>query len=140
MPSLQEVLAVSVVLCLAVTGSHQTAQSQNSTQDASSRRQRRSTAAGANPYGQLQTLVNGLEMSGMNTDMYLSYTPSTPAPHNINCYIETKVTRGGRCVQMGPRGRPSTRRLWMCQAGIDLGISPDCPPPTTRRSPRGRSG
>ena len=37
----------------------------------------------------LQHLVNALQSDSMaNTELYMHYTPSTPAPHNINCYVE----------------------------------------------------
>ncbi|XP_076459493.1 uncharacterized protein LOC143292793 [Babylonia areolata] len=129
---LQKSLAC-VVLCLMVYCSQQTRDDANDQNDnvasASSRRHRHSMG-GHNPF---QDLVNALRVDGMtNTELYMHYTPSTPAPQNINCYVEvpTIVRRGGQCVQLGVRGGGArgrrSRRPWACQAGINLEISSYC--------------
>jgi hypothetical protein len=49
---------------------------------------------GSNHYGQLQTLVNRLQENGQgetgitSTDVLMQFTPPTPSPNNINCYVE----------------------------------------------------
>ncbi|GFN98420.1 hypothetical protein PoB_002492600 [Plakobranchus ocellatus] len=51
----------------------------------------------------------------------MQYTPSTPSPENVNCYVEVPVTRrvGGRCVSLGTNAMG-------CQAGVYLALSSEC--------------
>ncbi|KAK3751047.1 hypothetical protein RRG08_044625 [Elysia crispata] len=49
------------------------------------------------------------------------YTPPTPPPEDVNCYVEVPTTTmvGGRCVNMGSES-------FVCQAGAYLGFTTDC--------------
>ncbi|CAG5116972.1 unnamed protein product [Candidula unifasciata] len=51
----------------------------------------------------------------------LMFTPATPSPEQVNCYVEIPVTRrvGGRCVLLGSS-------TWGCQAGLFLAINSQC--------------
>ncbi|KAK7501341.1 hypothetical protein BaRGS_00007466 [Batillaria attramentaria] len=83
----------------------------------SQNRDSRPRGAGSNA---LQVLVNALESGEDTSTDLLRYTPSTPAPENINCYVEVPTTTrvGGRCIQFGRRG--SRFRPWACEAGAYL--------------------
>ncbi|KAK3751049.1 hypothetical protein RRG08_044627 [Elysia crispata] len=67
----------------------------------------------------------------------MQYTPSTPSPEDVNCYVEVPVTRrvGGRCVSLGSNAMG-------CQAGVYLALSSQCQPPggQSHQSPRRRLG
>ncbi|KAL8588055.1 hypothetical protein ACOMHN_012093 [Nucella lapillus] len=80
-----------------------------------------------NPFQQLVSALQGHEVT--DSDLLLHYTPTTPAPHNINCYVEvpTTIRKGGQCIQLGRFRVPGSRRgPWACQAGIHLAFSQDC--------------
>lgn len=59
-----------------------------------------------------------------NLDL-MQYTPSTPSPENVNCYVEVPATRrvGGRCVSLGSNAMG-------CQAGVYLALSSQCQSPS----------
>ncbi|BFZ03549.1 hypothetical protein BsWGS_06588 [Bradybaena similaris] len=60
------------------------------------------------------------QSNSVDPSMYW-YTPATPSPEEVNCYVEVPVTRrvGGRCVLLG-------RSTWGCQAGVLLAINSEC--------------
>ncbi|PVD38695.1 hypothetical protein C0Q70_01315 [Pomacea canaliculata] len=92
-----------------------------------------------------QLVVNHLHnRNGTSTEIGIVYTPSTPAPENINCFVEVPTTTrvGGRCIQLGSiRGRSSRNSPWACQAGVHLAITQECQRSRARpRSGRRRGG
>ncbi|XP_076458262.1 uncharacterized protein LOC143291993 [Babylonia areolata] len=134
----------AMMVCLLVAVSQQSAtdgpdtQHQSPVQQTSNRHRR---TVGGDPFQQLVDALQSEDMS--NHEMYMHYTPTTPAPHNINCYVEVPTTlrKGGRCIQLGRfrgRGRGSRNRPWACQAGIHLAFSPDCAQPRRRSRRLGR--
>ncbi|XP_070185701.1 uncharacterized protein [Littorina saxatilis] len=133
---LHEVTVVAVVLCLTMTGAQpQTRESRSHRDHAPSRRNRRTVN------NDLLGFFSGQGHTLGDTADYMHYTPSTPAPADINCYVEVPTTErtGGRCIQLGLRGR-ARNRPWACQAGVHLAFSADCPNQSGRGRRTGRGG
>ncbi|XP_059174933.1 uncharacterized protein LOC131955030 [Physella acuta] len=98
----------------------------------------RSTATARTTDAGIGELIAGLNVS--HDARLLRYTPATPHPENINCYVEVPVVQrvGGRCVSLGSAGNQMG-----CQAGIYLAFTPECqqseetePTPSRRRNPQ----
>ncbi|XP_061175159.1 uncharacterized protein LOC133184216 [Saccostrea echinata] len=73
----------------------------------------------------------GFDMNAFARYFPRAYIPSTPAPEDVNCYMEVETTKvvGGRCVNMG---RSPIRA---CQSGIHSEIyHPDCMRTTTQET------
>ncbi|KAL8590476.1 hypothetical protein ACOMHN_011689 [Nucella lapillus] len=124
---LQEVGLACVVLCLTVScNDHSPGEGQPKPDIAAPPSERQRRSAGDNV--SFQDLFNSLQMNRMtNTEMYMHFTPTPPAPQNINCYVEIPIVQrqGGQCVQLG-MGQRSSYRPWACQAGFHLEVSPHC--------------
>nr|XP_022313136.1 uncharacterized protein LOC111118115 [Crassostrea virginica] len=76
----------------------------------------------------------GFDINAFSRHIPRALIPSTPAPEEVNCYMEVETTKivGGRCVNMG---RSPIRA---CQSGIHSEIyHPDCMGATQTRSKRG---
>ncbi|CAG5117881.1 unnamed protein product [Candidula unifasciata] len=78
---------------------------------------------------QLMDILNEYDTNNVDVNL-LRYTPTTPSPEDVNCYVEVPVTRrvGGRCVLLGSS-------TWGCQAGIFLAFNSDCQSEATQQTP-----
>ncbi|XP_052791155.1 uncharacterized protein LOC128225149 [Mya arenaria] len=70
------------------------------------------------------TTVTPMDDPNQYANSWNPYTPTLPAPENVDCYIDVQITRrqGGRCVQLG--GENS--RPYICQSGPHIDFAPRC--------------
>ncbi|XP_005093823.1 uncharacterized protein LOC101852909 isoform X2 [Aplysia californica] len=71
------------------------------------------------PDRSLNDIIDQYESDNGDVDL-LQYTPTTPRPQDVNCFVEVPATQrvGGRCVPLGAS--------MGCQAGVYLAFNSEC--------------
>ncbi|BFZ17922.1 hypothetical protein BsWGS_20961 [Bradybaena similaris] len=92
-------------------------------------REKRNAGSSQAPHSndQLMNILHEYDTNSVDVNL-LRYTPTTPSPEDVNCYVEVPVTRrvGGRCVLLGSS-------TWGCQAGIFLAFNSECQSEATQQ-------
>ncbi|XP_005093822.1 uncharacterized protein LOC101852909 isoform X1 [Aplysia californica] len=91
---------------------------ENKKSSAQPRRDRRSVGQQI-PDRSLNDIIDQYESDNGDVDL-LQYTPTTPRPQDVNCFVEVPATQrvGGRCVPLGAS--------MGCQAGVYLAFNSEC--------------
>ncbi|KAH9512982.1 hypothetical protein Btru_035526 [Bulinus truncatus] len=111
---------ITLLIILSITFHDVTATNNENKKVIYKRREKRTVNQATHNNSQLTEMLN--QYSEMNHSDLLQYTPRTPDPENINCYVEVPVTQrvGGRCIPLGNH--------MGCQAGMYLAFSSECQP------------
>ncbi|RUS69794.1 hypothetical protein EGW08_022440 [Elysia chlorotica] len=137
-PDLRKVIKLNVIalaiLCVLLADVTQGSEVRHPREKRNANTQQQTTPSSGGDLTDIIRHLSSTENMLGNLDL-MQYTPSTPSPEDVNCYVEVPVTRrvGGRCVSLGSNAMG-------CQAGVYLALSSQCQAPGQSQSPRNRLG